>query len=377
MSEELQKNPSSQEEEEIDLLKLALKIWRERQFILKTCGYAVLIGLVIVFSIPREYTAEAMIAPEMSDNKGGGPSSLAAMAGLNLNATSGADAIYPDLYPDIVTSTPFITGLFYVRVKDLDGEIDTTLYCYLNDYQRMPWWSLITSAPFKAVGWAISLLTDEDDDDGILDPFHLTKEETDIAKELSERINVSVDKKTGVTTLSVTMQDARISACLTDTVVRRLQDYITEYRTNKARQDFLFQEKLFERKKKEYEKAQENYAKFADANKNIILLSYRAEQERLENEMRLAYQVYTSVAQQLQMAEAKVQEITPVYTIIEPSTIPIKPSKPRKALMLIGIVFLTGLGCVSWVLFGRDFFTDLKNRKEDNKVKLKEEEIGK
>jgi len=376
MSEELQKNPSSQEEE-IDLLKLALKIWRERQFILKTCGYAVLIGLVIVFSIPREYTAEAMIAPEMSDNKGGGPSSLAAMAGLNLNATSGADAIYPDLYPDIVTSTPFITGLFYVRVKDLDGEIDTTLYCYLNDYQRMPWWSLITSAPFKAVGWAISLLTDEDDDDGILDPFHLTKEETDIAKELSERINVSVDKKTGVTTLSVTMQDARISACLTDTVVRRLQDYITEYRTNKARQDFLFQEKLFERKKKEYEKAQENYAKFADANKNIILLSYRAEQERLENEMRLAYQVYTSVAQQLQMAEAKVQEITPVYTIIEPSTIPIKPSKPRKALMLIGIVFLTGLGCVSWVLFGRDFFTDLKNRKEDNKVKLKEEEIGK
>ena len=375
MSEELQKNPSSQEEE-IDLLKLALKIWRERQFILKTCGYAVLIGLVIVFSIPREYTAEAMIAPEMSDNKGG-LSSLAAMAGLNLNATSGADAIYPDLYPDIVTSTPFITGLFYVRVKDLDGEIDTTLYCYLNDYQRMPWWSLITSAPFKAVGWAISLLTDEDDDDGILDPFHLTKEETDIAKELSERINVSVDKKTGVTTLSVTMQDARISACLTDTVVRRLQDYITEYRTNKARQDFLFQEKLFERKKKEYEKAQENYAKFADANKNIILLSYRAEQERLENEMRLAYQVYTSVAQQLQMAEAKVQEITPVYTIIEPSTIPIKPSKPRKALMLIGIVFLTGLGCVSWVLFGRDFFTDLKNRKEDNKVKLKEEEIGK
>ena len=151
--------------------------------------------------------------------------------------------------------------------------------------------------------------------------------------------------------------------CLTDTVVRRLQDYITEYRTTKARQDFQFQEKLFERKKKEYEKAQENYAKFADANKNIILLSYRAEQERLENEMRLSYQVYTSVAQQLQMAEAKVQEITPVYTIIEPATIPIKASKPRKTLMLLGIVFLTGLCCVSWILFGRDFYINLKSKK--------------
>ena len=376
MNEELQKNFSSQEE--IDLLELALKVWGERKFVLKACGYAVLIGLVIAFSIPREYTANAMIAPELSDNKTtGGLSSLAAMAGYNLNATSTADAIYPDLYPDIVTSTPFITGLFNVQVKDLDEEVDTTLYCYLNEHQRVPWWTLITSAPFKALGWVISLFTEEEKEDAILDPFHLTKEEADIAKELSERITVSVDKKTGVTTLSVTMQDARISACLTDTVVRRLQDYITEYRTTKARQDFQFQEKLFERKKKEYEKAQENYAKFADANKNIILLSYRAEQERLENEMRLAYQVYTSVAQQLQMAEAKVQEITPVYTIIEPATIPIKASKPRKTLMLLGIVFLTGLCCVSWILFGRDFYINLKTKKGSNEVELKEGEISK
>lgn len=376
MNEELQKNFSSQEE--IDLLELALKVWGERKFVLKACGYAVLIGLVIAFSIPREYTANAMIAPELSDNKTtGGLSSLAAMAGFNLNATSTADAIYPDLYPDIVTSTPFITGLFNVQVKDLDEEVDTTLYCYLNEHQRVPWWTLITSAPFKALGWVISLFTEEEKEDAILDPFHLTKEEADIVKELSERITVSVDKKTGVTTLSVTMQDARISACLTDTVVRRLQDYITEYRTTKARQDFQFQEKLFERKKKEYEKAQENYAKFADANKNIILLSYRAEQERLENEMRLAYQVYTSVAQQLQMAEAKVQEITPVYTIIEPATIPIKASKPRKTLMLLGIVFLTGLCCVSWILFGRDFYINLKTKKGSNEVELKEGEISK
>lgn len=371
MNEELQKNTPQQQEEEIDLLELALKVWAERKFILKACGYAVLVGLVIAFSIPKEYTASTMIAPELSDNKGaGGLSSLAAMAGLNFNATSGADAIYPDLYPDIVSSTPFITNLFNVRVKDLDEEIDTTLYCYLKDYQRMPWWSLVTSAPFKAVGWVVSLFKDEETiDNKSFDPFHLTKEETEFLKQLSERINVSVDKKTGVTTLSVMMQDARISACLTDTVVRRLQDYVTEYRTTKARQDFQFQERLFERKKKEYEKAQEDYAKFADANKNIILLSYRAEQERLENEMRLAYQVYTSVAQQLQMAEAKVQEITPVYTVIEPATIPIKASKPRKAFMLLGFIFLTGICCIGWILFGRDFFVNLNSKREYKKVK--------
>ena len=349
------------QEEEIDLLELALKVWAERRWILKCCGYAVIVGLVIAFSIPKEYTATATIAPELSDGKsGGGLSSLAAMAGINMNASSSADAIYPDLYPDIVSSAPFITELFDVHVESLNAKIDTTLYGYIDDYQRSPWWSAVTSAPFKVLGWIISIFKDKEEprDNAKLDPFHLTNEEADVVRALSQRISVFVDKKTGLTTLSVTMQDARIAACLTDTVMSQLQNYVTEYRTNKARKYFQFQQSLFERKKKEYEKAQEEYAKFADANKNIILLSYRVEQERLENDMRLAYNVYTSVAQQLQVAEAKVQEITPVYTIVEPATIPIRA--PNKAMVLIGIVLLVGVGCVGWILFGKKIFRDLK-----------------
>ena len=351
------------QEEEIDLLELALKVWAERRWILKCCGYAVIVGLVIAFSIPKEYTATATIAPELSDGKsGGGLSSLAAMAAINMNASSSADAIYPDLYPDIVSSTPFITELFDVHVESLNAKIDTTLYGYIDDYQRSPWWSAVTSAPFKVLGWIISIFKDKEEprDNAKLDPFHLTNEEADVVRALSQRISVFVDKKTGLTTLSVTMQDARIAACLTDTVMSQLQNYVTEYRTNKARKYFQFQQSLFERKKKEYEKAQEEYAKFADANKNIILLSYRVEQERLENDMRLAYNVYTSVAQQLQVAEAKVQEITPVYTIVEPATIPIRAAKPNKAMVLIGIVLLVGVGCVGWILFGKKIFRDLK-----------------
>lgn len=353
------------QEEEIDLLELALKVWAERRWILKCCSYAVIVGLVIAFSIPKEYTATATIAPELSDGKsGGGLSSLAAMAGFNINTSSGADAIYPDLYPDIVSSTPFITGLFNIPVKDLEGIIDTTLYCYLDKYQRSPWWSVIISAPFKALGWVASLFKDEKDEDRItkLDPFHLTVKESSIAKLLSNSISVSVDKKTGLATLSVTMQDARIAACLTDSVMYRLQSYVTDYRTNKARQDFEFQKKLFERKKKEYETAQENYAKFSDTNKNIILQSYRAEQVRLENEMNLAYQVYTSVALQLQVAEAKVQEITPIYTVLEPATIPIAPSRPSKILILISALFVTMMGCMSWIFLGRDIIIALKSK---------------
>ena len=121
-------------------------------------------------------------------------------------------------------------------------------------------------------------------------------------------------------------------------------------------------EKLYGEAKASYEDAQKKYANFVDANQNIILLSYRAEQERLQNEMNLAYQVYTQVSQQLQMARAKVQEITPVYTVVQPATVPLKPAKPNKLMILIGFMFLAGVGSVGWILFVKDLLKGWKKQ---------------
>lgn len=356
-------NPQQPEEQEIDLIELAQKVWVERKLIFKACGIAVVVALVVAFSIPKEYATSVTLAPETGGKSGTGSiGALAAMAGINLGASSGEDALSPDLYPDIVSSTPFLTSLFDVRVKSEEAEVDTTLYAYLKEYQRSPWWSVVLSAPFKALGWTMSLFRDEPEEgeDAQLDPFHLTQEESNIAKALSNRLSISVDKKTGVTTLTVTMQDALISASLTDTVMHSLQDYITDYRTNKARHDLAYMEKLYDEAKADYTEAQQKYAQFADANLNISRLVYRAEQERLQNEMNLAYQMYTTVSQQLQMAKAKVQEITPVYTVVQPATVPLSASKPNKLMILVGFVFLAAVGCVGWILFVKDFIKNWK-----------------
>ena len=344
MSEERIQNITSPqpEEQEIDLIELAQKVWASRKLVFKACGIAALVGLVVAFSIPKEYSTSVTLAPESGGKSGGGSmGALAAMAGINLGTSSGEDALSPELYP----------------------EVDTTLYAYLKEEQRSPWWSAIFSAPFKVLGWTLSLFKDEPEEgDAKLDPFRLTKDESAIADALSKRISVSVDKKTGVTTLSVTMQDPLISASLTDTVMHCLQNYITDYRTNKARHDLAFTEKLYGEAKASYESAQKKYANFVDANQNIILLSYRAEQERLQNEMNLAYQVYTQVSQQLQMARAKVQEITPVYTVVQPATVPLKPAKPNKLMILIGFMFLAGVGSVGWILFVKDLLKGWKKQ---------------
>lgn len=344
------------EKQEIDLIELTQKVWTERKLLFKACGIALFMGLIVAFSIPKEYTTEVTLAPESSGKSIGGIGSLAALAGLDIdNAMPGEDALSPELYPDIIKSTPFLLELFDVKVKSQYNGIDTTLFVYLDEYQRSSWMSVVLSSPFSALKWMKSLFQDAPQKrEGKTNPFHLTPNEAKIAETLSDRIKVSIDKKTGITTLGVTMQDPLISASLTDTVMRSLQNYITDYRTNKARHDLAFTEKLYKEAKAKYEEMQKKYTSFADANQNIILLSYRAEQERLKNEVDLAYTVYTQVSGQLQMARAKVQEITPVYTVVQPATVPLRASKPKKIVILIGFVFFAGIGCISWILFLKD-----------------------
>ena len=364
MDENTKQSPvSSPEEQEIDLLELAGKVWAERRLVLKWCGVAVVVALIVGFSIPKEYTTTVMLAPEVEGGSRslGGLSALAGMAGINMNAGESSDALYPDLYPDIVSSVGFTTELFPVSVEDEEGELKTTLYNYLKEEQRSPWWSAILSLPFKCIGWITSLFQDEEENVGQgIDPFRLTKDETSVVKMLNERISVSVDKKTSVITLSVTMQDPLISATMTDTVMQKLQNYITEYRTNKARHDLDFTQKLYDEAQKKYYVAQQAYADYVDMNQNISLRSVQTRQERLQNEMNLAYNLYNQTAQQLQLAKAKVQENTPVYTIVQAATVPLKASKPSKLMILVGFVFLAGVISVGWILFGKGLWSSLK-----------------
>lgn len=360
---DMEQQPVAAPEEEIDLIELAKKMWNERKLIIKWCAVAAVVALVAGFSIPKEYTTTIKLAPELREAKSGGNlGALAAMAGINLN-NGGADAVNPELYPDVVSSVPFLVELFDFEVTDEEGELHATLYDYLNDHTRSPWWKAVIRAPFKLLRWFVSLFEDKPADaGGGVDTFRLTKTQNQVVRKLNERITVSVDKKTTVVTLSVMMQDPLISATVADKVMRNLQAYITKYRTDKARHDLEFTQKLYDEMQQNYYEAQQRYAKYMDQNQNIVLRSVRTEQERLQNEMNLIYGLYNQTAQQLQMAKAKVQESTPVYTVVNPATVPLKPSKPSKMLLLVGFVFLAGVMASAWVLFGRDIVQSFKEK---------------
>lgn len=357
---------NNMEEQEIDLMELAMKLWAEKKMILKACGWAALVGLVVAFSIPKEYESTVTLAPELNKGRSisGGMAALAGMAGINLGGSSGPDALSPELYPDIVKSVPFSVEMFDVKVTDKEGELNTTLYEYLKEEQKQPWWGYITAAPFKVLGWVASTIKGEDEEEGEgeggVDSFRLTKDQSSIIKAMGDRIAVSVDNKSFVITITTTMQDPVIAATVTNEVKEKLQSYITEYRTNKARKDLEFTEKLYAENMETYHKAQQEYANYMDRNQNVSLRSAQTQQERLRNEMELAFNVYNQTAQQLQMAKAKVQEDTPVFTVVEAATVPLRAAKPSKAMILIGFVFLAAVGAGGWILFGREFVEQFK-----------------
>lgn len=363
-----EKIEQTDKEQEIDLLDLVRKLWNGRKLILKWCVVGIVVGLIIGFSIPKEYTTVVKLSPELQGSKGssGGFSALASMVNINLNSANSGDAVYPELYPDIVSSIPFTTDLFDVQIVDSRKQDSTTVYDYVLNRTRVPWWSSVLSFPGRAMGWAISLFKKDEDPVSAdsLNTFHLTKAEMAAVKALNGRVMCSVDSKSSVVTLSVTMQDPVISALLTDTVMNNLQQYITDYRTNKARNDLEYTQMLFDEARSNYYKAQQAYARYMDQNQNIVLRSVRTEQERLQNEMNLSFSLYNQMAQQLQLAKAKVQESTPVYAVIQPATVPIKASKPSKMTILIGFIFLSVVVASGWILFGRDFFEKFRKTSE-------------
>ena len=348
------------EEQEIDLMDLLRKIIAMRKTLYKAAGIGLVVGIIIAFSIPRQYTVSVTLAPEMgSDSKSGGLASMAASFLGGSSMRNSTDALNATLSSEIVSSTPFLLELFGTRVQTLDGKVDTTLVAYL-DEQCTPWWSLILGAPGKAIDAVKELFTANSDTVSTLNPFQLTKEENKKVKTLRKTIQANINKKTGITTLSVTLQDAKVTAMVADSVVAKLQQYIINYRIAKAKEDCTYLEQLYKERQQEYYDTQQRYARYVDTNKSLVLQSVRTEQERLQNDMNLAYQVYSQVAQQLQVARAKIQEEKPVFAVVEPATVPLQASNSRKMIVL-GIVFLALIGTAGWKLFGVPCLQQFKN----------------
>ena len=337
----------------LSMNELFHEIIKHRRLYYKVMSITFVLAIIYAMSLPKTYRCTVMLAPELSStSRSGSLASIASSFGIKLGSGSmgNSEALFPTLYPDLMNSVAFRTSLFPITVQREDDSTHTvmTYYDYLKDGQKRPWWS----EGIKAVSDGIRSLfpLEEKEEPTEVDPFRLTKKQYAVVKAIAKKVVCDVDKKTLVITIDVVDQDPLIAATMADSVQVRLQKFITDYRTHKARVDLEYNQKIYEEAKEQYEKARLKSAAFSDANQKLFLESVRSERTKLENEMQLQYRNYSQIATQLQLAEAKVQEETPAFTILQPASVPLKKSGPNRKKILFVFLFLGFVGTTAYML---------------------------
>lgn len=337
----------------IDLSEIFKKLWSNKKKFFIVWIITFILSCIWIFPQPRYYTADVSLAPETAGENISGVAGIASSFGINLGST-GTDALYPTLYPDLMTSYDFIAGLMTVQITtaetDDEPSITTDYYTYLKLHQKKNPLTHPFNKAFYSIKNAFSKetkgrpLTAKE-----LNPFKLSKKDTDLFETVISNIVCSVDKKTDVISISVKDQDPLVCATMADSVRQHLQDFIILYRTKKARIDVEHYQHLTDSAKLEYESAVNKYSIFCDANQDIVLQSVNSKRDALEQDMQFKYNTYNALATQLEAMKAKVQERTPAFTILKNATVPIKPAGPKRVIFVVMMLILSSIVLSAWL----------------------------
>lgn len=334
---------------EIDIFEIIGNIWASRKFILKIVGIFFIIGIIVAFGSPREYRSEMTLLVE-TNNTGGVMSGLlqqfGGLAGINLDAANHEEALTPQLYPDIIKSTPFLLELMNHKVFENKNNRLITIEEYISDYTRPTILEIIKKNTIGLPGKIKKLLIKNRNEklqsDKLNGTLRLTQKQFDVGRSLEQRIIAKEGKYPETLHISVIMQDPVLAAQMNDSVVKSLTRYIIDYRTQKAKNDYEFILERYEEAKSKYLLEQRQLADFRDQNRNIILSSKSSEEDRLQAEYNIAFNLFNALSQQLEQAKIKVQEKTPVFKVLDPAKVPLTSFNSRVVtialIMFLGIV---------------------------------------
>ena len=380
------KQSAADNKDEIDLIELFLAFWKEKKILYYSVVVFIIIGLIVAFTSPEEYTAEVRLLPEGRQQSAS--ISLAQQFGLGQLPATTSDGISTRFYPDIVHSFPFLIIIMDYKIYDPELNDTLSLFIYFNEYHSgVTFFSRITSflkkytirLPFTIASWLTPkddsetiIIADEDsesEDIGILtrkNVITLNNQELKVINLLRQRITVS--SQDGIITISSKMPDPGMAADITEEVTNSLVDFIKSYRTEKARTDVEFIEDRYEEARLRFENSQERLAQFRDQNRGQLTQMARTHEQRLQSEYDLAFNVYNTLARRLEEARLKLQEETPVVQVLEPAIIPTSPSEPRREFILtkylvMGII--AGFGLIFAELVKQKIRDIVRNKRND------------
>lgn len=359
--------PATVADDEIDLLALAKTLWNGRKTVILSVFIGAILGVTVALLSPKEYSAGSVIVPQVGDSQSklGGLGGLAALAGINIDMAQTSE-LSPLIYPQIVNSIPFKLELMNTPLNFEGHSSPVTLFDYYTKYAKSSVLSTVSKYTIGLPGVIIGAIKGESKTlqlpgDSTNQPILLTKDQYKVKKILDKIVSLDVNAKEGYLTLSTRLPEALAAAQLAQKAEDLLQNYIIEFKIKKVSANLEFIQGRYDETKSEFEKAQVNLAMVTDRNKNFTSGLPKIETDRLQTKYSIAYGVFQELAKQLEQAKIQVKKETPVFTIVEPVTVPSEKSKPKKAMIVAIWLFLGGIVGVG-IVFGREFFGDLRKK---------------
>jgi uncharacterized protein involved in exopolysaccharide biosynthesis len=338
-----------EEEISIDFKALFRLIWKEKWWILRIILLFGILGAGYAFMAREEFVSEGKILPEIQ-GKGSGSlgqfSGLAALAGVDLSSMGGAgvDAVRPDLYPDVITSTPFYINLFKAKVKTKENKEFTfeEYYHSVIEKGKEPEEELLEKYPVKEEGIIVF---------NTLNEIRL--------EELRNRITSSIDKKNGVISISVKMPDPVVAAETAKFAMEYLMEYVKNYRTEKLKKDIAYLEDQLAVSRGKFYSTQEKKARYSDSFQDMRLQSADVQRERIESEYRLSSSFYNELLKRYEEAKFKLQQETPVFQVLEPPVASNFRSAPKRIIIMAGALFVGGVIALIFLLLRRNNYNEV------------------
>ena len=344
------------EEEGLDIMALVRSLWEGRKTIIICTVIFMALGLVAAITMKRIYTVETVMVPQIGDNSKNGLGSLAALAGIDLGMASNGE-LSPLAYPQIVGSVPFRltmmhTPLHYEKCDTLISMLDY----YLSGYEKP---TVMDYVIRYTIGLPFMLLNairgpeeevvyyqgEASEADPTPRPLAMSMDEFKMQKDFGKVVSLDVDKKEGFLTLRVTGSEPLQTAELAMKAQQLLQDKVTQFHVEKSQKELEYIQARYDEIKQENDRNQGSLAAITDRTQNVATYFAQVERNRAQSKFNISNAVYLEMAKQLEQAKMKVKKDTPVFTVIQPVTIPMKPANSRAKKLIIWTFFGIFVGC--------------------------------
>lgn len=324
--------------EDIDRAISGARIILRRNWRTMAMGASVAILTALPFTVFKspEFTATVQILPYRNNDRAGELSGLVGLAGIRLPITTGEQTIDIDVYPRLVNTLKYRVSLAETKIRASDAFADETFLSYMK--RRKNAGSEISRA--GRASQVTDVISEAQAPDERKLPIALNQASAsrrydqsylDLLDELTSRIQVLVDKKSSLVSVTAKMPDAVAAASLADAAAEQLRKDVMSFDLQRIDDQLRFVENEYNKSLERYNNAQQRLASFVDNNRIQATATSQLKKEGLQREVDLTFELVQQFAKEREQLRIKRSQNMPIFTIFEPAVVPNRNSSPRTA----------------------------------------------